>query len=364
MILVVGATGLLGTRVCERLRAEGQPVRALVRRTSNPDKVNALRSLGCELAIGDLKVPPQIQAACQGISALISTPSSTLSRQSGDSIESVDLQGQLTLVDAARSAGVGRFIYVSLPDNPTVQYPLTQAKRAVERAIADLDFTSIRASYFMEVWLSPMLGFDYIHGKVRIYGGGSKPISWVSYRDVAEFCVAPVLRSVGRRSVLAVGGPEALTPLEVVRIFEEESGRRFEVESIPETKLLEQLDSATDSLEKSFAGLMLQYAHGEAIDMPGLLESIPVRLTSVREYARTVLGPHQGASADAASHTEPGRDLVVPKLQAAGHKVFTPVLTGLGKDSPRLSHAVDLDRHIDDVADIGPVKTFVSPGAK
>src|SRR5258708_21213220 len=75
--------------------------------------------------------------------------------------------------------------------------------------------------------------------------------------------------------------------------------------------------------------------------MPGLLESIPVRLTSVREYARTVLGPHQGASADAASHTEPGRDLVVPKLQAAGHKVFTPVLTGLGNDSPRLSPAVE-----------------------
>jgi pimeloyl-ACP methyl ester carboxylesterase len=45
-------------------------------------------------------------------------------------------------------------------------------------------------------------------------------------------------------------------------------------------------------------------------------------------------------------------DLVVPKLQAAGHKVFTPVLTGLGNDSPRLSPAVDLDRHIDDVADI------------
>jgi len=42
MILVVGATGLLGTRVCERLRAEGQAVRALVRRTSNPDKVDAI----------------------------------------------------------------------------------------------------------------------------------------------------------------------------------------------------------------------------------------------------------------------------------------------------------------------------------
>jgi len=34
MILAVGATGLLGTRICERLRVEGQAVRALVRRTS------------------------------------------------------------------------------------------------------------------------------------------------------------------------------------------------------------------------------------------------------------------------------------------------------------------------------------------
>jgi uncharacterized protein YbjT (DUF2867 family) len=289
MILVVGATGLLGTRICERLRAEGQSVRALVRRTSNPDKVNALRSLGCELATGDLKDPLQIQAACQGISALISTASSTLSRQVGDSIETVDLQGQLALANAARSAGIKRFVFVSFRDDPAVQYPLTQAKRSVERAIADLDFTSIQANYFMEVWLSPAVGFDYIHGRARIYGSGLKPISWVSYRDVAEFCIAPILRSVAGRSVLPVGGPEALTPLEVVKVFEEESGRRFEVETIPDAKLREQFDSATDPLEKSFAGLMLQYAHGDAIDMRGLLESIPVRLTSIREHARTVL---------------------------------------------------------------------------
>jgi uncharacterized protein YbjT (DUF2867 family) len=148
---------------------------------------------------------------------------------------------------------------------------LTQAKRSVERAIADLDFTSIQASYFMEVWLSPALGFDYIHSRARIYGSGSKPISWISYRDVAEFCVAAVLRSIALCSLLEVGGPEALTPLEVVRIFEEESGRRFEVETIPEAKLREQLNSANDSLEKSFAGVTLQYAHGDAIEMRGLL---------------------------------------------------------------------------------------------
>ena len=103
--------------------------------------------------------------------------------------------------------------------------------------------------------------------------------------------------SFGRRSLCAqVGGPEALSPLEVVRIFEEESGRRFEVEKIPEAKLREQFNSANDSLEKSFAGIMLQYAHGDSIDMRRLLESIPVRLTSVQEYARTVLEPYKRAA--------------------------------------------------------------------
>jgi pimeloyl-ACP methyl ester carboxylesterase len=45
-------------------------------------------------------------------------------------------------------------------------------------------------------------------------------------------------------------------------------------------------------------------------------------------------------------------DLIVPKLQRAGHKVFTPVLTGLGADSHRLSPAVNLETHIDDVASL------------
>lgn len=43
-------------------------------------------------------------------------------------------------------------------------------------------------------------------------------------------------------------------------------------------------------------------------------------------------------------------DFVVPKLRAAGHQVFTPVLTGLGEDRERLSSAVNLDTHIEDVA--------------
>jgi nucleoside-diphosphate-sugar epimerase len=95
--------------------------------TSAPEKVKALKLLGCELASGDLKDPPQIQKACQGASTLVSTASSTLSRQPGDSIETVDLHGQISLVDAAKTAGVRRFVYVSFSDDPTLRYPLTEA---------------------------------------------------------------------------------------------------------------------------------------------------------------------------------------------------------------------------------------------
>ena len=95
MVLVVGATGLVGGAVCQKLVQRGEKVRALVRGTSSNERVGALRSSGVELCTGDLKNPDSIAAAFHGVDAVISTASSTLSRQPGDSIESVDAAGQL-----------------------------------------------------------------------------------------------------------------------------------------------------------------------------------------------------------------------------------------------------------------------------
>ena len=49
MILVVGATGLVGSEVCQRLMRRGEPVRALVRATSSKEKIEALRSSGVRI---------------------------------------------------------------------------------------------------------------------------------------------------------------------------------------------------------------------------------------------------------------------------------------------------------------------------
>src|ERR1700685_3069435 len=98
MILVVGATGVLGQEICHRLRARGLVVRALVRRTADSSRLDALRGLQVDLCWGDLKDAGILREACDGAEVVISTASSTLSHQSGDSIETVDRQGQLSLI--------------------------------------------------------------------------------------------------------------------------------------------------------------------------------------------------------------------------------------------------------------------------
>jgi len=122
---------------------------------------------------------------------VISTASSTLSRQDGDSIETVDRVGQLSLIEAARAAGIKYFTLVSIPRQPIRESPLTRAKAEVERTLvaSGLDHTILAANFFMEVWLSPALGLDVPHRKAVIFGDGNARISCISYHDVAEFAI-------------------------------------------------------------------------------------------------------------------------------------------------------------------------------
>jgi NADH dehydrogenase len=284
--LVVGATGLLGHEICRRLTDAGRPVRALVRRTSDQGKRAELERLGVALVEGDLKDKASLARACTGVQSVISTASSTFSRQPGDSIESVDQKGQLALIDAAGKAGVEHVVFISFRENPTIQYPLTAAKREVEHALkaSGMNYTILQASYFMEIWLTPALGFDVANGKVRLYGDGSHAISWISYRDVARAAAAVVTEPTARNMVVELGGPQALTPREVVRMFEAAGAGEIATESVSESALESQMNAATDPLQKSFAGLMLQCASGDAIDVTTSHRLFPFQMTSVRDY--------------------------------------------------------------------------------
>jgi uncharacterized protein YbjT (DUF2867 family) len=290
MNLVVGATGSLGSEIVKLLAGAGKPARALVRPTSDRKKVDQLQTLGAEIVSGDLKDRPSLDAACRGVSAIISTASSTLSRLEGDTIRTVDHEGQLSLVDAARAAGVAHFVLISF-SGMNVEFPLQTAKREVERHLKEsgMTYTILQPTFFMEVWLSPALGFDAAQGTAQVYGSGQPKISWVSFQDVAEFAIASLDNPAARNAVIELGGPEALSPLEVVKIFEKQSGRPFTVQHTSEEQLRAQKEGATDSLPESFAGLMLAYAQGNVVDMRATLQKFPVRLRSVGEYANQIV---------------------------------------------------------------------------
>jgi uncharacterized protein YbjT (DUF2867 family) len=292
MNLVVGATGMVGSEICRLLAAQGKQVRALVRSTSDPAKVEALKGYGVEIVEGDLCDRASLEAACQGVRAVISTASSMpfCYKPGENDVQTVDTEGMIDLVDAAQAAGVGHFVYTSFTmDN---DFPLRSAKRAVERHLkgSGLTYTVLRPSYFTEVWLSPALGFDYANATARIYGSGENPLSFISFQDVARFAVASLDNPAARNATLAIGGPEAVSQLQAVKIFEEAGGRAFEVEHVPEQALADQQKASTDLMEQSFAGLMQWYARGDAVDMADTLTAFPIQLTSVGEYAQNVLG--------------------------------------------------------------------------
>lgn len=286
MVLVAGATGELGSAVCRMLMEQGTPVRALVRTVSSPERVNDLRALGVELALGDLRDAESLRRACDGVDAVISTASATGRHAAGESVETVDGAGQAALVDAARHAGVRKYVFVSFSGAIDVDSPLHTSKRAVEERVrnADMDYTVLRPTAFMEVWLSPMLGFDPAGGTVTVYGTGEEPVSYISRADVARFCVAALTHPAARNVTLELGGPEAVSPNEAIRIAEVLRGETLAVQRIPVETLRARWAGATDPLQKSLAAIALALAAGDAVDMTATLEQFPLELRSVNEH--------------------------------------------------------------------------------
>jgi uncharacterized protein YbjT (DUF2867 family) len=289
MNLVVGATGNVGGAVCEALRVRDKPVRAMVRETSDPERVRWLGELGCEVVRGELRAPGSLAQACEGVRTVVSG-ATTIGSLGTDSIRAVDRDGQLALVDAARDAGVAHFIYVSYTGNIDTDDPLTEAKRAVERRLRDsgMAYTILRPSYFMEMWLGPTLGWDLAEGTVRVLGDGEQRVSWISAQDVVAASVACIDNPKAHGQTIELGGPQAVSPLEVVQLAASITGRQITVEHVAAEDLEQQVREAAGTDAAIFPSLMLAQCRGDEI--PPAPEWLRPQ-TRVDDYLRAVLTP-------------------------------------------------------------------------
>jgi len=289
MILVVGATGLLGREICRRLVDHGDPVVALVR-PGSPREADLPRE-GVTIRHGDLRHPETLAAVCTGINAVISTATCTTFRGKGDTLESVDRNGQLALVRAAREAGVERFVYVSLDPGFPESIPFVQFKREVERAVraSGMKWTILQPVAFMEVHLGPALGWDVEKGTGRILGDGNQQVSYISLHDVAAFAVRALDEAALENRDVPLTGPGLVSANEVAAIFEEATGRKFKIQRMPigVLRVLRVLILPFNPVLASLMGLGL--AETPPIDMAPVLAEFPMELISVRDYVKRVV---------------------------------------------------------------------------
>jgi uncharacterized protein YbjT (DUF2867 family) len=263
VILVVGGTGDLGGRVVRLLREGGHEVRCLVRPGTDDSGVLAL---GATVVRGDLTEPDTLGPACQGVGTVVATATMIARRFAGarrPTIREADEVGMGWLVDAAESAGVERFVYLSFPGvDSAVGTALERAKLAIEERLRDstLRPVIVRSDGFQEIHLGPAGRFDVAAGKVAVIGKGDTKRRWISTEDVAAL-VAELAVEPDPPLVFEVGGPEAISKNEAVAIVEGITGRPLKVQRMPRpvARLAARLlDKRNDALASAFGAGLLQ----------------------------------------------------------------------------------------------------------
>jgi len=260
MILVVGATGQLGSSVVRKLTAAKMEVRAFVRQSS---QYQHLESQNVQIVFGDLRDEETVDAACQGIHAVIAT-ANTIVPKGQYSFEAIEGKGYQNLISACKRHGVHQFIFMSVPPTPyDSKIPECRYKRLNEQRLIEsgIPHTIFHGSLFMDSWLSligssiPLRGAEAAtlkrpfwfskffmsgvghlienRGVSVIPGKGNVRHAFVAVDDVATILVKSIDHPQAQNATFDLGGPENLTLNEVVSIFEKVLSKNVRTIHIP-----------------------------------------------------------------------------------------------------------------------------------
>jgi uncharacterized protein YbjT (DUF2867 family) len=218
MLLLTGATGVVGSALLRRLVAGGSRVRCLVR---DPRRLGAQR-VRVQISLGDLTDPPSFRNALRGVSTVVHLAASIRDQPRG-SIEELNGIATWRMVEAAERSGVERFVFFSVLDASTHHRArFFRAKALAEQAVSEASVRSIvfapsliyapgdpRLTLLERLALLPTMP---VPGRGRAI---CQPI-WAE--DVAD-CVIGALRANdgAPHALYELAGPETLSHNEIVR---------------------------------------------------------------------------------------------------------------------------------------------------
>jgi NADH dehydrogenase len=289
-VLVVGGTGFVGGHVIHALRAEERDVRVLARR---PEKQERLRSWGCEVVQGDMTDADSLRRAAEGAETvvhLVALPPFADPTAIGRVME----EGTRDLVEAAKAAGVKRFVLMSaLGTSPRSRdiAPYYHAKWEEENLVeqSGIDYTIFRPSFIFGRdggMLPQLLGLVRWSPVTPVVGTKRLQPIWVE--DVAGYFAKALSTSAAVNRTYEVAGPDVVTFAELNERMRRILGKRRLAFQMP-TRLLRTgaaLASLLPPLRGARNGIAMLEFEDNVTDIRPAVEALGVKPISLDEQLR------------------------------------------------------------------------------
>jgi NADH dehydrogenase len=235
VILLTGATGLVGSTLLRRLTARPEPVRCLVR---DPRRLGDQR-VRVQIALGDLTDPQSFRHAMRGVRTVIHLAASVRDQPRG-SIEELNGVATWRMVHAAERAGVERFVFFSAMSASTFSRArFFPAKALAEQAVSDSEVphTVFAPSIVYspgDPFLTLLKRLALLLPVMPVAGDGSALYQPIWADDVAD-CVMAVLDGAGETESARyeLAGPDTLSYEAIVRLALRSFGRRRMIVHVP-----------------------------------------------------------------------------------------------------------------------------------
>lgn len=226
-VLVVGATGTLGRQIVRRALDEGHEVRCMVR---SAQRAGFLREWGVELVRGNLTQPDTLPPALAGVDAVIDAATARPS----ESVQIVDWQGKVNLIQATQAAGVKRFIFISILNSEKFPHvPLMNVKRCTEKFLAEsgLEYTILQPCGFLQ-GLIGQYAIPILEKQSIWVMGEAAPTAYMDTQDIAKFAVKALSTPATVNRTFPLAGPRAWGAYEIIRLCERKCGQSSKVSRI------------------------------------------------------------------------------------------------------------------------------------
>lgn len=234
-VLVAGASGALGRAVAELALVRGWAVRAMVRDPARVPAELAPRLAG--VAVADARDRAAVDRAVAGVDAVFSCVGASVLPALGHGwrgFGAVDWPSNRTLIDAAKAAGIGRFVYVSVFHTEGMRrlaYVDAHERVADHLRASGLPYAVVRPTGFYSA-IAPSYLDMARKGKIPEIGGGAVRTNPISDADLAEVC-ADALASTDPALEVPCGGPEILTRRQLAELAFAAIGKPTRIRNLP-----------------------------------------------------------------------------------------------------------------------------------